>query len=91
MLIVLLLEERLHMFMLVLIVLFVSNVLVLTLRARWSEDTSATAMSSMMIIWLLALIVSMPTQHPAVSIFTGFMMMINIIILAPKSLREYTL
>jgi len=79
------------MFMLVLIVLFVSNVLVLTLRARWSEDTSATAMSSMMIIWLLALIVSMPTQHPAVSIFTGFMMMINIIILAPKSLREYTL
>ncbi|RYX78693.1 hypothetical protein EON76_03160 [bacterium] len=91
MLIVLLLEERLHMFMLVLIVLFVSNVLVLTLRARWSEDMLATAMTVMMMVWLLALIVSLPTQHPAISTFTGFMMVLNIIIVAPKSLREYTL
>ena len=78
------------MFMLVLIVLFVSNVLVLTLRARWSEDMSAAAITVMMMAWLLALIFSLPTQPTAVSIFTGLMLVINIIIAAPKNLREYT-
>ena len=89
MLIVLRLEERLHMFMLVLIVLLVANVVVLAKHAHLSQDAFAVAIVFLMIIWLIAMIVSLGPQPALVSVFAGTMMMVNMIIIAPRHLREY--